>query len=45
MISNEERYRQFLQGDEESLRALMEQYGDALTFYIDGYVHVYDERL
>lgn len=39
MISNEERYRQFLQGDEESLRALMEQYGDALTFYIDGYVH------
>ena len=36
---DESLYRQYLNGDEAGLRALMERYGDALTLYIDGYLH------
>ena len=39
MDCDESLYRQYLDGDEGGLRALMERYGDALTLYIDGYLH------
>lgn len=31
-------YRRYLGGDESAMRELMEQYGDTLTLYINGYV-------
>ena len=35
-------FEKLLEGDQECLRALMEQYGDALTLYVNGYVHDID---
>ena len=32
-------YRQYLNGDDAGLEALMEKYGDPLTVYLDGYLH------
>ena len=32
-------YGRYLDGDDEGLEALMARYGDALTLYINGYVH------
>ena len=32
-------YRQYLDGKEESADILVERYGDALTYYINGYIH------
>ena len=37
-MTDEELYRRYLDGDESGLAVLMEQYGDALTLYIDGYL-------
>lgn len=37
-MTDEELYRRYLDGDETGLTALMNQYGDALTLYIDGYL-------
>lgn len=39
MISDEMAYRQYLDGKEESADLLVERYGDALTYYINGYIH------
>ena len=39
LICDEALYRQYLDGDDNGLDALMEKYGDALTLYIDGYLH------
>ena len=32
-------YRQYVNGDDAGLDALMKKYGDPLTLYIDGYLH------
>ena len=32
-------YRQYVNGDDAGLEALMKKYGDPLTLYIDGYLH------
>ena len=37
-MTDEEFYRRYLDGDEAGLVALMNQYGNALTLYIDGYL-------
>ncbi len=37
--TNEALYAAYLSGDENVLRILMERHGDALTLYIDGYIH------
>ena len=42
MISDEMAYRQYLDGKEESADILVERYGDALTYYINGYEHYLD---
>ena len=39
MACDETLYRQYLNGDDAGLDALMKKYGDPLTFYIDGYLH------
>ena len=39
MACDETLYRQYLAGDDAGLDALMKQYGDPLTLYIDGYLH------
>ena len=39
MLSDESLYRRYLDGDETGLDRLMEKYGDALTLYINGYLH------
>ena len=39
MFCDESCYRQYLNGDDAGLEALMKKYGDSLTFYIDGYLH------
>ena len=39
MSGDEALYRQYLSGDDTGLEALMKQYGDPLTMYIDGYLH------
>lgn len=39
MISDEMAYWQYLDGKEESADILVERYGDALTYYINGYIH------
>ena len=39
MSGDEALYRQYLSGDNTGLEALMKQYGDPLTMYIDGYLH------
>ena len=39
MITDETLYRRYLEGDESGLTALMERYGNSLTFYINGYLH------
>lgn len=39
MFCDESCYRQYLNGDDAGLEALMKKYGDPLTFYIDGYLH------
>ena len=39
MTCDETLYRQYLNGDDEGLNALMKKYGDPLTLYIDGYLH------
>ena len=39
MVCDESLYRQYLNGDAAGLEALMKQYGDPLTMYIDGYLH------
>ena len=39
MACDETLYRQYLNGDDVGLDALMKKYGDPLTFYIDGYLH------
>ena len=40
MACDESLYRQYLNGDDEGLNALMKKYGDPLTLYIDGYLHI-----
>ena len=35
-MTDEELYRSYLDGDETGLAALMDQYSNALTLYIDG---------
>ena len=39
MTCDEALYRQYLNGDDAGLEALMEKFGDPLTLYIDGYLH------
>ena len=39
MVCDESCYRQYLNGDDAGLEALMKKYGGPLTFYIDGYLH------
>ena len=39
MVCYESLYRQYLNGDDAGLEALMKKYGDSLTLYIDGYLH------
>ncbi len=39
MLSDDELYRNFLNGDSSSYDQLMIRYGDSLTFYINGYTH------
>ena len=39
MACDEILYRQYLDGDDAGLDALMKEYGDPLTMYIDGYLH------
>lgn len=39
MISDEMAYREYLEGREESADILVDRYGDALTYYINGYIH------
>ena len=39
MVSDGDFYRQYLNGDDAGLEALMEKYGDPLTVYLDGYLH------
>ena len=39
MICDGDFYRQYLNGDDAGLEALMEKYGDPLTLYLDGYLH------
>ena len=39
MVSDADFYRQYLNGDDAGLEALMEKYGDPLTLYLDGYLH------
>ncbi len=39
MACDETLYRQYIDGDDEGLDALMKKYGDPLTLYIDGYLH------
>lgn len=39
MVSDGDFYRQYLNGDDAGLEALMEKYGDPLTLYLDGYLH------
>ena len=39
MACDEVLYRQYLNGDDEGLNALMKKYGTPLTLYIDGYLH------
>lgn len=39
MISDEMAYQQYLKGEEESADILVERYGDALIYYINGYIH------
>lgn len=39
MACDESCYRRYLDGDDEGLETLMARYGDALTLYINGYVH------
>ena len=39
MICDGDFYRQYLNGDNVGLEALMEKYGDPLTVYLDGYLH------
>ena len=39
MVCDESLYRQYLNGDDAGLEALMKKYGDPLTLYIDGYLH------
>ena len=35
-------FERLVDGDQEALRPLMERYGDALTLYVNGYVHDVD---
>ena len=39
LVCDEALYRQYLNGDDAGLEALMKKYGDPLTLYIDGYLH------
>ena len=39
VISDEMAYREYLGGREESADILVDRYGDALTYYINGYIH------
>ena len=39
MLSDDELYKNFLNGDSSSYDQLMIRYGDSLTFYINGYTH------
>ena len=39
VVCDESCYRQYLNGDDAGLDALMKKYGGPLTFYIDGYLH------
>lgn len=41
-ISDEVLFRRLLDGDGESLNPLLNRYGDALTIYINGYIHDLD---
>ena len=41
-LSDEILFEGLLKGSQESLRPLMERYGDALTLYVNGYVHDFD---
>ena len=41
-ITDERLFEQLVAGDQEALRPLMECYGDALTLYVNGYVHDLD---
>ena len=43
MVCDESLYRQYLNGDDAGLEALMKKYGDSLTLYIDGYLHYIHE--
>ncbi len=36
---DEEAYRRSLKGDAKAAEMLVERYGDALTFYVNGYIH------
>ena len=39
---DEELFAQLVAGDRECLRPLMERHGDALTLYVNGYIHDID---
>lgn len=38
MVSDEELYRRYVNGDETGLDELMKKYGNPLTMYINGYL-------
>ncbi len=45
MMTDEALYKAYLDGDDAGLALLMEQYGNRLTFYINGYLHdMYDSE-
>ena len=41
-VEDEALFERLVAGDQECLRPLMERYGDALTLYVNGYVHDID---
>ena len=41
-VSDKRLFERLVAGDQECLRPLMERYGDALTLYVNGYVHDVD---
>lgn len=43
MTSDEILYCRYLEGDESGLAALLERYGNSLTFYINAYLHDLDD--
>ena len=43
MGQDEEKYRRFLSGESQAFDELMIRYGDSLTFYLNGYLHSWQD--